>query len=122
MRSAGLLGFLSIAIVAGCGEGPPPRYPLPSNTLAGPALKAHMGEAVEIAATERDPATPHPIAVLREAVARAPIFDPTVTVPAGGSWQGAIAFDISSEDLASLEQIVGGAKLDLQMACAQSEI
>jgi hypothetical protein len=231
-RETKLLGLLSIGIVlAGCGEGPPPRYPLPSNALVGPAQKAQMGEAVEItmepvttqtlkrypslavplrwhepplgptlrpdsgvlhervvsavplpamwmrienhgagtvhfgcaqlaltsadgkswpividreeierlavervlaeertlalmsqktiATLDRDPGKPHPVAVIREATARAPIFDPAMTVPPGGAWQGVVAFDISPEDIAALEQVVDGAKLSLQLACAQ---
>jgi len=227
-----LASLLSIGMLAaGCGEGPPPRYPLPANSLAGPAVKAQVGEAVEISmrpvtaqslarfpslavplrwheppiaptlrpdagrlhervaaavplpavwmsvenhgvgpvhfgcsalalttrdgkswpvlldrgelervtvdrllneerslaalsattlrASERDPLTPHPVTTLREAIARAPIFDPSVVVPPGGHWQGVVAFDISPEDVASLEAVVGGAQLDLRLACAQ---
>jgi len=42
-----------------------------------------------------DPLAPHPLATLREAVARAPIFDPSVEVAPGGFWQGAVVFDVA---------------------------
>jgi hypothetical protein len=225
------VGFLSIGyLAAACGEGPPPRYPLPANALAGPSLKAHVGEAVDITmqpitartlsrhpslgvrvrwheppvpptlrpdsgrlhervaavvplpalwmdienhgvgtvrfgcstlamttrdgkswpivldraeverlaverllaeertltmltpeavrALERDPLAVHPLSALREAVARAPLLDASVEVPPGGHWQGAVVFDVSSEDVAALEDVVGGAQLDVKLACA----
>lgn len=82
-----------------------------------PSLRAWRTQQL---ATQRDPTAPLPVDVVREALAHVPLFDPSLVVPPGGRWVGAVAFEIGAADIAALEKIVGGGRLEVHLACAQA--